>query len=137
MDVANQFSPFGPSAGAVAFWMFIAAVSVAGTISGFMSNRETQKTIRQALERGEDLDPRMLDRLLGREPDSPSKRIFNGVVTLAVGLGIGVIGVFIGIDEGEPVWVIVGAGILVILIGAAILGYGLWSARQEQDDRRA
>lgn len=134
-----DFGPFSSSIGAAAFWMFIAAVSVAGTITGYLSNRETQRTIRQALELGQDVDPKVLDKLLGRDAskDTPAGRIAAGVITMASGLGVGVIGVFLGIDDGKPVWVIIGAGILVILVGIALFGLGLWMQRLEQDDRGA
>jgi hypothetical protein len=127
--------------GAAAFWMFLAivvAVSVLGGIQGGISrHRETQKTIRQAIERGQALDPQTLERLLAsaRPPQpTPGARRgflrFAGIMLLAIGGGLAAIGWFSAnpnmLSQG------LGAGSLVGLLGAGLLVASLFIRGDEQ-----
>jgi hypothetical protein len=103
---------------AFAFWGFIAVVIVANVWRETAMRRETEMTIRLAIDKGQQLDPATLDKLLrsnrGRGPES---LLVAGGVTLATGLGLPIMGYFIP-DAFRP---LLGVGTLVSFIGLALL----------------
>ena len=105
----------------VAFWIFIASVVVAGIWYAHARNRETQKTIRLAIEKGVQLDAALLDKLVIRESGNPEDYYIGGLICLACGLGLPVLGYFIGRIEPVAFFPIVGAGVLVGLIGISLI----------------
>jgi hypothetical protein len=118
--------PFDNSAGAVTFWLFVLVISVVGTILPYLKHRETQRTIRAAIEKGQPIDPAVL-----AEPkpkaDRPEGYILFGLVLIAAGLGLQVLAVCIGIQANiGTVWPVNGAGGACLLIGIALLGFGRW-----------
>ena len=126
--------PFSDSAGAAAFWIFIAIVALGGIVKSALQHHETQKTIRQSIAAGKPIEPAllesaMLDRVTGGGDRNPGSLMLGGLIVIAVGLGLAIMGYFIGLDDGEPVYPLYGVAILVSLIGVAIGGFGVWAYR--------
>jgi hypothetical protein len=126
----------------VAFWTFVAICVVAGAASSVMRNRETQKTIRQAIEKGQTLDPATLERLLQTNAPPPSAApqtrfglITGGLVMVCVGVGLAVMGWFISLDKPEAFHPMLGVGSLVGLIGVALLVSSAFVAKSNGTDR--
>ena len=112
--------------GASIFWVFIAVCAVASITSATLRHRETQKTIRQAIEKGQALDPATLDRLLqaGYPPKGPPPRgllLFGGIMLLAVAGGLALIGWFSAPTNPAMLNQGLGAASMVGLIGAGLL----------------
>ena len=114
--------------GAAAFWAFVAVCVAAGAAQAIFRNRETQKTIRQAIESGQTLDPATLERLLrGQAPtpqSAPQTRfglITGGIVMLCIGAGLAIMGWFISLDQPGAFHPMLGVGSLVGLIGVGLL----------------
>jgi len=63
-----------------AFWIFIASVVVAGIWYAYARNRETQKTIRLAIEKGIQLDAALIDKLVIRESGNPEGYYIGGII---------------------------------------------------------
>jgi len=110
---------------AASFWMFVAIVVVAGVGGSVLRHRETQKTIRQAIERGQTLDPATLERLMqSGHPRGPPPRgllLFGGIMLLAVGAGLAMIGWFTSQTNPSQLYPGLGAGSLVGLLGVGLL----------------
>jgi amino acid transporter len=123
----------GAAVGAAAFWMFIAIVATAGVAGAAFRHHETQKTIRKAIESGQSLDPETLDRLLrSNRPSGPPPRagfLVGGILMLAIGVGIALIGWFTAQTDPRQLYPGLGAGSLVGLIGLALLLCGLLIGR--------
>ena len=111
---------FNPLIG-VAFWIFVASVVVAGIWYAYARNRETQKTIRLAIEKGVQLDAALVDKLFTRESGNPEDYYIGGSICLACGIGLPVLGYFIGRIEPAAFFPIAGAGVLVGLIGISLI----------------
>jgi hypothetical protein len=114
--------------GAVAFWLFVATCVVAGVASSVLRHREAQKTIRQAIEKGQTLDPATLDVLLRSDRPPPPKPqdsraflLFGGIMLLAVGAGLGAIGFFLSVNDPKALYPGLGAGSLVGMLGVGLL----------------
>jgi hypothetical protein len=117
-----------PALGAFAFWGFVATAVVASAVSSVVRNRDSQKTIRTAIEHGQTLDPAMLDRLLQSDKPPPPKPedvrrfcIFGGIMGLAVGAGLCVIGWAISRTDPQALYPGLGAGARVGLLGGGLL----------------
>ena len=104
-----------------AFWIFIASVVVAGIWYAYARNRETQKTIRLAIEKGMQLDAALIDKLVIRESGNPEDYYIGGFICIACGIGLPILGYFIGRIAPEAFFPIAGAGVLVGLIGISLI----------------
>ena len=127
----SRFS-YGPVLIGVAFWIFLAIVVLAAIWFAFARNRETQKTIRLAIEKGMQLDPALIDKLVTRKSSKPEDYYVGGFVCLAAGIGLPVLGFFIRRIEPDSFFPIVGAGIMVGLIGISLIICGMLVSRREK-----
>jgi hypothetical protein len=128
---SSRFS-YGPVLIGVAFWIFFAIVVLAAIWFAVMRNRETQKTIRLAIEKGMQLDPALIDKLVTRKPAKPEDFYIGGFVCIAVGIGLPILGYFVSRVEPSSFFPIVGAGILVGLIGISLVIGGILVGRREK-----
>jgi hypothetical protein len=120
------------------FWLFIAAIAVAGISAQFFKHRETQKTIRQAIDKGQALDADTLSQLVAAtSPPVPNRRglVFVGVLLLCIGVGIGLIGWFGSFDKPEMLHQGLGAASLVCLLGLPFL-IAAWMAKPDGTGRK-
>ncbi|HZD54551.1 MAG TPA: DUF6249 domain-containing protein [Woeseiaceae bacterium] len=79
---------------------------------------ELQKTVRAALEKGQELSPELIERLVSpRRP--PHADLRRALIWLAAGVGCVVFAFFV--DEQEAVRPIIGLGAFPLLIGIAYL----------------
>ena len=115
-----------------AFWIFIGSVVVGGMWYAHARERETQKTIRLAIEKDIPLDKVLIDELVVQKSGNPEDYYIGGIICLAVCLGLPIMGYFIGQIASEAFFPLVGAGILVGLIGISLILCGkLISHRKE------
>ena len=126
--------------GAAAFWAFVAVCVAAGAAQSIFRHRETQRTIRQAIESGQTLDPATLERLLqGNAPapqPAPQTRfglITGGIVMLCIGAGLAIMGWFISLDQPGAFHPMLGVGSLVGLIGVGLLVASRFAGRSGAD----
>ena len=118
------------------FLMFVAVVVVAGIWRKTTLQREQLATIRLAIEKGQPWDPAILDRVFREQPDKRSDMIGGALVTIAAGVGLGIMGVFIAIGgDGQALYPLIGVGSLVALIGVALL-LGDWIDRRRTRSAR-
>lgn len=127
----SRFS-YGPVLIGVAFWIFLAIVVLAAIWLAFARNREMQKTIRLAIEKGMQLDAALIDKLVARKSGKPEDYYIGGFVCTAVGIGLLILGYFISRIEPESFFPIAGAGILVGLIGISLVLCGMLVSRREK-----
>ncbi len=119
----SEFTPFSPTIGAVAFWAFVALITIAGTVRQIFRHRDIQATIRLAMERDQNLDPKVLEHLLKAErPKTTSAGMLQtGLIVAASGIGLGVIGVLLSQDDAKALYPFLGAGALSFLVGVSML----------------
>ena len=63
----------GPFSVAIAFWAFVAIATVAGIIADYKKRQLTLEPLRQAIEKGQQLDPAVVERLMAspKETETP------------------------------------------------------------------
>lgn len=109
----------------VAFWIFVATVVVAGIWLANVQSKEMQKTIRHAIDKDVQIDAALVYKLIPGKTIKPEGFYIGGIISTAAGLGLPILGYFIGRIAPDYFFPIVGSGILVGLIGISLIGCGL------------
>ena len=112
--------------GALGFWLFIAAVIVAGTWFDARKRESQQETLRRIVESGQPIDQDVIDKLLSApERDGRADRDFKvgALIMLFVAPGLAAFAWFLGRFSSEAGLVMYGVSALV-----GIIGVGLWAA---------
>jgi hypothetical protein len=110
----------------VAFWTFLAVSAVAGMVADYKKRRLELEPLRAAIERGQQLDPAIIERLMAREQKQQSEpepiyfRV-GGIVTVAAGIGVG--GLAFLLDRFVPVafYPTLGAAVVAVCVGVGLL----------------
>jgi hypothetical protein len=127
---------FGPFGIIVAILLFCAIATVAGVVGDYKKRQAAMGPLRAAIERGQPLDPAVIERLMA--PDSHGEKMdplqlrVGGVITVASGVGVAVLSAFplpVGLLTRYPV---LGLGLLAICVGVGLL----IAARVIERDRR-
>jgi len=118
------------------FWMFIAAVVVAGIWYDVRKKESQQETLRRVVESGKPIDKELLDLLLdkGYNKDLVRDLKLAALIVLFVAPGLAILGWFLSRMSEQVLYPLLGISFLVGFVGA-----GLWIAakfveRQQQDD---
>lgn len=105
---------------AIAFWIFVTLIVIVPIFLHHRRRMETEKTIRMAIEKGANIDPATLDRLLGASAadegskDSPEQSRRAGIITGSVGVGIALFSLVTGVAK------LMGPAMIVMSIGAGL-----------------
>jgi hypothetical protein len=82
----------GLTAFGVGFWAFLAIASVAGIVADYRKRQLELEPLRAAIERGVQLDPAVIEKLLTREAKShsvdPMDLNIGGIITATSGTGV-------------------------------------------------
>ena len=72
---------------AVTFWIFVGAVAIAGMVYDYKRRRTGMELLRMAIEKGQPLDPALVDKLTSYEredpPVQPVQIKIGGIITIA------------------------------------------------------
>jgi hypothetical protein len=133
-------SGIGPYLVGVAFWIFIGAAAVAGIVTDYKRRRGSVDIIRMAIEKGQQLDPALIEKLTSSERAEqidPSHLKLGGIITIASGIGIGLLSLFISRIAPVALYPILGGGVLVCCVGAGLLvgGNAMAQARERERSR--
>lgn len=86
---------FGPFAVGIAMFAFLAVAAVAGIVADYKKRQIVLEPLRAAIERGQPLDPAVVERLMAREPRedamNPLHLKVGGIITTAAGIGVAVL----------------------------------------------
>lgn len=123
---------------AVTFWIFVGAVAIAGMVYDYKRRRTGMELLRMAIEKGQPLDPALVDKLTSYEreepPVQPVQIKIGGIITIAGGVGVCLLSFFL--DRVFPIafYPTLGAGVLVVCVGIGLLigARSLARARAEQ-----
>lgn len=109
--------------GALGFWLFIAAIIVAGIWNDIRRKESQQETLRRIVESGQNVDPEVIDRLIGKSDATKMARDLQvaGLITLSTGVGLGVFGLFLGSFDTKAMTAMIGVGAMLMCIGAGLL----------------
>ncbi len=133
----------GPYLVGAAFWIFIGAVAVAGIVTDYKRRRGGIEVLRMAIEKGQQLDPALIEKLTNYERDSnpidPMHLKLGGIITTASGVGICLLAFFVSRIAPVALYPILGGGVVVICVGVGLLAGSrtLTRAREREQSRNA
>jgi hypothetical protein len=110
---------------ALAVVAFVAVCAVAGITTDYMKRKATLDTLRAAIERGQQLDPALVERLMAPEKPSgsgvaPISLMVAGIIACAAGVGVCVLSVFLSRLDSSALYPIMGSGIFVLCVGVGL-----------------
>ncbi|HEY2048271.1 MAG TPA: DUF6249 domain-containing protein [Caulobacteraceae bacterium] len=125
---------------AVTFWVVVAAVVILPVYFRYLERGRMHETLRLAFERGQPIPPELIAAIqsgaVPRRPPGPERDLRNGIILLAVGLGLCGLGygLWYGLMTVNDISAyitggcVAGAGAIPGLIGVAYLV--LWAMRR-------
>ena len=127
---------FGPFSVAIAFWIFVTVAAVAGIVSDYKKRQLTLEPLRLAIERGQQLDPALIDRLMAPDRDAGLNPLYlrvGGIVTLAAGVGVVILAFLLNQVYPVSFYPVLGGGVVTLCVGAGLL----FAARAVEQQRGA
>ncbi len=122
---------------ALGFWLFLAAVVVAGIWFNARKRESQQETLRRVVESGQQLDVAVIDRMLAASGDSerPDRDLkVAGIIVIFAAAGMPVLGWFLGRFNDKIFEVMIGVGLLVLIIGIGLYVAGKMTERWQRQD---
>jgi hypothetical protein len=112
----------GGGLGALGFWLFIAAIIVAGTWYDIRRKDAQQETLRRLVESGRDLDPDLIEQLLNAGGSKSLERDLKvaGLITLSVAPGLLILGATLSFLTEGVLLPLLGVSLLVTCVGCGL-----------------
>ncbi len=108
--------------GALGFWLFIAAIVVAGIWYDARRKESQQETLRRVVESGQQIDSAVLDRIIGTGGGRSLERDLRiaALIVLFAAPGLAVLGLFLGQIDTAARAALLGTSLLVGFIGSGL-----------------
>ena len=133
----------GPYLVGVAFWIFVGAVAVAGIVADYTRRHGSVDVMRMASEKGQQLDPALIEKLTStdhrEERINPLHMKLGSIITIASGIGICLLAMFMAGVAPWAFYPIFGAGLVAICVGIGlrIASKALAEARERELSRNS
>lgn len=106
----------------IAFFMLIAVIVIVPLYLRSLERQKMVDAVRVALDKGHPLPPEVVEVLGARNAaSSPSQDLRRGATLIAVALGLVVLGLVIGADEGRLLHPLIGVAAIPGFIGLALI----------------
>ncbi|HYK99708.1 MAG TPA: hypothetical protein VEU78_00825 [Steroidobacteraceae bacterium] len=115
---------FGPFSVAIAFWIFVTVAAVAGIVSDYKKRQLALEPLRLAIERGQQLDPALVERLMAPEREAGVNPLYlrvGGIVTLSGGVGVVILAFLLNQVVPVSFYPVLGGGVVAICVGAGLI----------------
>ena len=107
-------------------FVFMTVAAVAGIVSEYKKRQMELEPLRAAIERGQQLDPAIIERLMARDDHrndelNPVHLRIAGIISIATGIGLALLSPTV---QGPlPLWVfpLLGIGALAVCVGIGLL----------------
>lgn len=114
----------GPFAVAIAFWAFVAVAAVAGIVADYKKREAALAPLRLAIERGQQLDPALVERLMTPERDAGIDPLYlriGGIITFAAGVGVIILSFILAQVVPIALYPVLGGGVVLVCIAVGLL----------------
>jgi hypothetical protein len=114
----------GPFTVAIAFWVFVAIATVAGIVSDYKKRQLALEPLRAAIEKGQQLDPGVVERLMAPPQDSginPLGLWVGGVILISAGVGVALLAFILDHVAPAAFWPILGGGVVALCLGVGLV----------------
>jgi hypothetical protein len=127
----------GPFHVGIAVFAFLAIATIAGVIGDYKKREAAIAPLRAAIERGQPIDPLVVEKLLAPEPEEESLNPLHlkvgGIITIASGLGVAVLSLFTGNFAALARLPILGLGCLAVFVGVGLLAAARVAERHQKN----
>jgi hypothetical protein len=114
---------------AVAFWLFLTVSAYAAIKYDFRKRQLAMESLRAAIERGQPLEPAVVEQILARHSGSAADDTrdlapylqIGGIITIAGGIGVFIAAFFVGLQFPITKLPMLGAGVLAVCVGTGLL----------------
>jgi hypothetical protein len=114
----------GPFAVAIAFWTFVAIAAVAGIVADYKKRQAALAPLQAAIERGQQLDPALVERLMAPERNTGIDPIYlriGGIITIAAGVGVVILAFLLTPIAPAALYPVLGGGAVTLCLGAGLM----------------
>lgn len=118
--------------GASIFWIVVGLIVLSLIWTSFLRGRDTERTIRLAIEKGHVLDASTIQELKSRSEQTPAHLVIGGVILLALALGAVVFAFAAAHEDTDVLLPILGIAAMLALTAISLLACGLWLMRQRK-----
>jgi len=107
---------------AMGFWLFLAAVIVAGIWYDAREKETKQETLRRIVESGHKIEPEIIERILGENTAQTLDRDLKvaSYITLSVAPGLAILGFAVSKNDSNALSALLGVAGLAFCIGAGL-----------------
>jgi len=115
---------FGPFSVAIAFWVFCGVCAVAGIVADVKKRRAALEPLRAAIEKGQQLDPAVVERLMAPTEDrgvSPVGLMIGGIICISTGVGVAALAFFLSHVAPVAFYPVFGGGVVTLCIGVGLV----------------
>ncbi len=128
----------GAGLAALGFWLFIAAVVIAGIWDGARKRESNHETIRRLVESGTPLDEKLINQITGVNENLDRDLRFGGTLMLWISPGLAVLGIFLSFINPKALMPLLGVAVLVGFIGFGLIYcanmYMKWREQDQQEE---
>lgn len=118
----------------ILFWLFVTIVAVSMTWSNYLARLASEKTIRQAIDKGLILDPAVIDQLRPTQPSRWDLRlVVLGIIVAFLGIGTGVFAALLGVDSPKAFFPVMAIASIPLVGGCGLVIAGAWLRRSLRD----
>lgn len=123
--------------GAMGFWIFLAAIIVAGIWFDVRKRESQQETLRRVVESGQQIDPVVIDKMVAAgggssRPDRDYK--ISGMIVGFIAPGMPILGWFLARFNEDLFGLMLGVGMLMAFVSAGLYIAGKVYERWYNDD---
>jgi hypothetical protein len=115
----------GLTAFGIAFWAFLAIAAVAGIVADYKKRQLELEPLRAAIERGAQLDPAIIEKLMTREAKdhsvNPMDLKIGGIITTTSGIGVGIASFLVSPWRPQAQYPLLALGVVAVFVGIGLL----------------
>jgi membrane protein DedA with SNARE-associated domain len=122
---------------ALGFWIFLATVVGGGIWYDIRRKESQQETLRRLVESGHQIDPAVLDRIVGEGGAKDLGRDLRvaAYIMIPIAPGLAVLGLFLGQIAPEPKSALLGVAVLVAFVAAGLFMAARFVERRHPDQQ--
>jgi len=126
----------GAGLGALGFWLFIAAIVVAGIWSVERQRTTKHETLRRLVESGQTIDDRIIDKVLSKDHDRMDQDLkIASLIMLFIAPGLALFGWIMRSLDPDILQPLLGVSVLVAFIGIGLWVAGTYAKAQKEKER--
>lgn len=105
------------------FFAMIAAIVIVPRYFKSLERQKMAETLKVAIEKGQPLPTEVVDAISSgvRAPPSPQRDLRTGIVWLAIGIGLGAMGLALGFEEPDATYPLLGIACFPAFVGLAFI----------------